>query len=146
MATQYRLLRFRTKAAIVISFTYALAVSFSFLAHYEISIWLIQLNVSPKFVGWNFGVESYSRIIHWGGVMECWQMQPNSWIPLFLWNKSLRAYGIAFPCWLIAIIVFIPTFLLWRKDRRIPEGHCRNCGYNLTGNVSGKCSECGVSI
>lgn len=25
-------------------------------------------------------------------------------------------------------------------------GHCPTCGYNLTGNVSGKCSECGAPV
>jgi len=25
-------------------------------------------------------------------------------------------------------------------------GHCTTCGYNLTGNVSGKCSECGEQV
>ena len=25
-------------------------------------------------------------------------------------------------------------------------GHCKTCGYNLTGNVSGKCSECGAPV
>ncbi len=27
-----------------------------------------------------------------------------------------------------------------------PPGHCRQCGYNLTGNVSGVCPECGTKI
>ena len=35
--------------------------------------------------------------------------------------------------------------LLWWLDlRRIPPGHCPHCGYDLTGNVSGKCPECGA--
>ncbi len=34
-----------------------------------------------------------------------------------------------------------------RAERhRIPPGHCRKCGYNLTGNVSGRCPECGATI
>lgn len=28
----------------------------------------------------------------------------------------------------------------------ILPNHCKTCGYNLTGNVSGKCSECGTAI
>ena len=31
-----------------------------------------------------------------------------------------------------------------RKD--IMDGHCTKCGYNLTGNVSGVCPECGTRI
>lgn len=27
-----------------------------------------------------------------------------------------------------------------------PPGHCKQCGYNLTGNVSGNCSECGTPL
>jgi predicted amidophosphoribosyltransferase len=43
------------------------------------------------------------------------------------------------------LVVAIPTAFLWRRDRRrYPPGHCRQCGYNLTGNESGICSECRV--
>ena len=30
--------------------------------------------------------------------------------------------------------------------RHYPPGHCRRCGYNLRGNKSGRCSECGKAI
>jgi len=30
--------------------------------------------------------------------------------------------------------------------RPFPEGHCKNCDYNLTGNESGVCPECGTEI
>ena len=43
-------------------------------------------------------------------------------------------------------LVFTATgFLFWldRRLRRVPEGHCHGCGYNLWGNTSGVCSECG---
>lgn len=29
---------------------------------------------------------------------------------------------------------------------RVPPGHCRGCGYNLTGIESGRCPECGTGI
>lgn len=32
----------------------------------------------------------------------------------------------------------------WRRDSRLINGLCRGCGYNLTGNVSGVCPECGL--
>ncbi len=40
----------------------------------------------------------------------------------------------------------IPTAILWRRDRRFRQGHCQQCGYNLTGNESGKCPECGTEV
>jgi len=51
------------------------------------------------------------------------------------------------PLWMPFLIVALPTAFLWRRGRRrIPPGHCRKCGYNLTGNVSGVCPECGVMV
>lgn len=32
------------------------------------------------------------------------------------------------------------------RAAKFPIGHCQTCGYNLTGNVSGKCTECGTVI
>jgi predicted amidophosphoribosyltransferase len=51
-----------------------------------------------------------------------------------------------FPLWMPFAMVGIPTAYLWWRDRRTPPGHCPKCGYNLTGNVSGICPECGTPI
>jgi hypothetical protein len=51
---------------------------------------------------------------------------------------------VAIPLWIPLVVVAIPTGFLWRRERRrAPPGHCRSCRYNLTGNVSGVCPECG---
>ena len=44
------------------------------------------------------------------------------------------------PALIPALIVF-----WWTTPRPVP-GHCRSCGYNLTGNVSGVCPECGSRV
>ncbi len=36
--------------------------------------------------------------------------------------------------------------LVSRMKRRHPSGHCQSCGYNLRGNTSGVCSECGTPL
>ena len=43
----------------------------------------------------------------------------------------------------VGLVVGLPHRLLRPHYR---DGHCRKCGYNLTGNVSGVCPECGVGI
>jgi hypothetical protein len=51
------------------------------------------------------------------------------------------------PAWLLLLAAAVPTGLLFYRDRRlIPPGHCGECGYDLTGNVSGVCPECGLKI
>ena len=39
------------------------------------------------------------------------------------------------------------TYILGKAlgDAHVP-GHCRHCCYNLTGNVSGRCPECGKEV
>ena len=53
------------------------------------------------------------------------------------------------PGWLLALALSVyPTISVLRgplrRRRRRRRGECLNCGYNLTGNVTGICSECGV--
>ena len=51
------------------------------------------------------------------------------------------------PGWMILLVSAAPTGWLWWKDRRhTPPGHCQKCGYDLTGNVSGRCPECGEAV
>ncbi len=50
---------------------------------------------------------------------------------------------------LIACATLVAFFVCrgpWRRWNRRRLGLCLHCGYNLTGNVSGKCSECGKAI
>ncbi len=57
----------------------------------------------------------------------------------------LTTYNMTLPLWLPFLIFALPTALLWYKNhRRPPAGHCQSCGYNLTGNESNKCPECGT--
>ena len=68
----------------------------------------------------------------------------------FWWIRILRpipsAWAVIVPLWIPPVVLAIPTYILWRRDRRYPPGHCQECGYNLTGNVSGVCPECGTKI
>ena len=48
------------------------------------------------------------------------------------------------PLWCPFIAMGCLTAFLWWRDRSLP-GHCKQCGYNLYGNVSGRCPECGTA-
>jgi len=50
------------------------------------------------------------------------------------------------PIWLLVVAVGFPTALLWWRDRRPKAGFCQVCKYDLTGNISGTCPECGTAI
>jgi hypothetical protein len=53
---------------------------------------------------------------------------------------------IVVPAWALVLLTApLPTVRLWRRlrRRRFAPGHCRGCGYDLRGNESGVCPECG---
>lgn len=53
--------------------------------------------------------------------------------------------GIFVPLWIpLIVLVATTTLLLWRDRKRARTGYCIQCGYNLFGNTSGRCPECGI--
>jgi hypothetical protein len=63
-----------------------------------------------------------------------------------------RVWAVSLPLWM-PFVVFssypLLTFvhhLRHRRRYRLQQGLCVTCGYDLTGNVSGICSECGTKI
>ena len=68
------------------------------------------------------------------------------WIPDVTKNRVSGFWNIRLPLWIPAILIAAPSFLLWRRNpKQLPKGFCV-CGYDLTGNESGKCPECGKEI
>ena len=60
------------------------------------------------------------------------------------WNGWDRGAGfVEFPLYAVFLAVTIPTLLVWRFVPKFPRGHCRRCGYNLTGLREARCPECG---
>jgi len=57
-----------------------------------------------------------------------------------------RAYRILVPHWLTNLIAWSLFFILWRKSRKHPKGHCQGCGYDLRMNESGRCPECNAEV
>ena len=68
-----------------------------------------------------------------------------------LWPGVLMAgiLVLTVPWWVLlpALIVYGGgVYVVWRRVRPPEPGHCRECGYDLTGNESGTCPECGNRI
>jgi len=61
-----------------------------------------------------------------------------------------RGWGGSAPCWAVAAflaVLPVTASMQFIRSRRRPEaGFCIPCGYNLTGNTSGICPECGAKI
>lgn len=70
--------------------------------------------------------------------------------PLFPWFDSIVTLDgwnmIIIPLWLpLACMALLTVVLFIRNRARRIEGLCRKCNYNLTGNESGVCPECGLA-
>ena len=47
------------------------------------------------------------------------------------------------PLWIPIVLCLVVAALAHRRARKPAPGACRKCGYDLTGNVTGVCPECG---
>lgn len=57
---------------------------------------------------------------------------------------GIDCYAVEVPLWSLLLFFGAATWLL--RSKRIAPGHCTRCGYDLTGNVSGRCPECGSAV
>lgn len=68
-------------------------------------------------------------------------------------SKPYQLYvGVVVDSWFPFVVFAVCSSLLWyasprrRGKARRSRGFCVRCGYNLTGNISGMCPECGTNI
>lgn len=93
--------------------------------------------------GWNRAADKYAGVPGWklakygGATPLIWWVEVGA-LPKWRW--------VSVPLWMPFVALALPTGILWYGDRRrVLPGHCRACGYDLTGNVSGRCQECGAA-
>jgi len=74
--------------------------------------------------------------------------QKKTWVLQSVKKGPYRVTWLVFPLWITTaactMLCMLPVFMgpvrqWWRRL----NGHCIRCGYNLRGNRSGRCSECG---
>lgn len=62
----------------------------------------------------------------------------------FDWNGGAwSAPYVMVPLWIPLLALLLLTGARWRSLRAVVQGTCSECGYDLTGNESGRCPECG---
>jgi hypothetical protein len=65
-------------------------------------------------------------------------------------GRQIRSLDIRFPHWLVSAVIMVFITLAYaraaRKYMRVRRNHCRTCEYDLTGNTSGVCPECGSEV
>jgi hypothetical protein len=78
---------------------------------------------------------------------------PQQWLPRYrlvrydeCGTSDKLHLWVCVPIWILLVVAAIPTVSLWRRGCRPPVGHCQRCGYDLTGNLSGVCPECGTNV
>lgn len=88
---------------------------------------------------WNvFGLAYSDGIVYFGGGWE----GP---------ARRIRTTEARLPLWMpFVLLSAYPAVTFFRgplrRARRAKRGACPECGYDLTGNVSGVCPECGVEV
>jgi hypothetical protein len=85
---------------------------------------------------------------YWGHFTRTgWHLYPRNkakwWIDV---QRGRDGTMVLVPLWMPALMLAALSVALWRRDRPIPSGRCSCCGYDLTGNVSGRCPECGSAV
>ncbi len=81
---------------------------------------------------------AYDLVVQWRQSTLVWKPE---------WRLFRFHFRIGLPLWIPCVLFSLPTTVLWWLDRRrMRLGHCQRCGYNLRGNVSGVCPECGSAM
>ena len=122
----------------------------------------IALNGERRAVGLGYGVLEYFGVSGAGSFAyyvpgleiarvperSPWNLRFGFRLPRFRSSLAFTPGGrvVIVPLWGMLLIVAIPTAFLWYRDRRPAKGHCQTCRYDLTGNMTGVCSECGELI
>lgn len=71
------------------------------------------------------------------------------WPQYFSQNGSMNhRFLLSFPIGFVGLpLLLLSGVIGWRQWKHAPKAsRCRNCGYNLTGNISGVCPECGSLV
>lgn len=75
--------------------------------------------------------------------VKLWSHLPRKSYPRFY--SGAREWSLLLPSWIPVVMLAALGTWLWSRHRGFPIGRCQRCGYDLTGNESGICPECGLT-
>ena len=78
-----------------------------------------------------------------------WNPRPHPWYPQAESHPSPSGgitRSLYVPLWVPSVIALLLAYILHLRNRRPQLRFCTECSYDLTGNESGICPKCGVSI
>jgi hypothetical protein len=77
-----------------------------------------------------------------------WHTAPCAWqwglAPPTIVSRQYRT-DLWLPLWPVIAVVAACTVLVWLWPTHVRADQCCRCGYDLTGNTSGRCPECGTA-
>ncbi len=85
----------------------------------------------------------------WSGSIPDW-----NWLGASCRSRTFQRStytDVIIPTWMLFVVLGSYPLYAWLRHTRIRQvrqrtGLCAKCGYDLTGNATGKCSECGTAI
>ncbi|MCH8824202.1 MAG: hypothetical protein IH984_11930 [Planctomycetes bacterium] len=79
------------------------------------------------------------------GWFAAWQPYEVYWLPRLIHGTFItsRTTHVFVPLWIPLVLVGVATILAFRHDWRFAPGHCQMCDYDLRGDFSTGCPECG---
>jgi hypothetical protein len=120
-------------------------------------VWTLISNRGLAGFGWqdgNFivgrGVQVSHRLpFRWTGRTTFWNTLGFSYDSGSVKSTIFYSYWkVLIPCWSLALfasILPLVAFVRSRREQKV-KGHCTKCGYDLRGNISGVCPECGLRL
>jgi len=83
-------------------------------------------------------------------VVRIEQESPYVWLPSLRFYDGRTAgdtFDLSLPAWMIVLPCLAMQWAFYRRiPARLRARHCPACGYDLRGNTSGRCPECGESV
>lgn len=97
------------------------------------------------FASLDYKISPTLRVVSFPMPAAIFHLENGSWVDYITSDPFLIAI---FNIFFFVLLATTPVaYRCWQnRPHRFKEHQCSNCGYNLTGNTSGRCPECGTRI